>query len=151
MRAVLQRVSQAEVRVSGDVVGEIASGLVVLLGIEKSDDTTDADYLVTKIITLRIFEDDEGKMNRCVLDAGGSLLIVSQFTLYGDTRKGRRPSFDQAARPEQAKALYDYFLKKARESGVYVAEGIFQAKMSVSLVNEGPVTLICESAARNQQ
>jgi len=145
MRAVLQMVSQARVTVEESITGEIGQGLVVLLGIEQSDSQTDADYLVQKIVGLRIFEDDEGRMNRSVQDVNGSLLVISQFTLYGDTRKGRRPSFDRAARPEPARALYEYFVDQARLTGVPVATGVFQATMSVTLVNEGPVTLICES------
>ena len=145
MRAVIQRVSEASVRVDGQITGSIGRGLLVLLGVAKADTAADADYLVNKIVNLRIFEDEAGKMNRSVLDAGGGLLVVSQFTLYGDTRKGRRPSFDHAAPPDEAKRLYEYFVEWARQTGVPVAEGVFQAMMSVSLVNEGPVTLICDS------
>lgn len=145
MRAVLQRVSRASVHVDGSVRGEIGSGLLVLLAIEANDSRNDADYLAGKIVDLRIFEDSARKMNLSVRETGGSILVVSQFTLYGDTSKGRRPSFDRAAPPEQAQTLYDYFLGKLRQTGIAVEQGVFQASMSVSLVNEGPVTLICES------
>ena len=145
MRAVLQRVSQARVEVDGQVVGSIGRGLVVLLGIARTDAPADADYLAEKILGLRIFPDDEGKMNRGLTDIGGSLLVISQFTLYGDTRKGRRPSFDQAAPPQQARGLYEYFLEAVRSRAVPCQAGIFQAMMEVHLINEGPVTIICES------
>ncbi|MEO8129802.1 MAG: D-aminoacyl-tRNA deacylase [Bryobacteraceae bacterium] len=145
MRALIQRVTQASVEIAGATVGEINRGLLVLLGIEQSDSARDADYLVTKIIDLRIFDDEQGKMNLSVRDIGGQLLIVSQFTLYGDCRKGRRPSFDRAARPEAAKLLYEHFLTQAAASGLMVQSGVFQASMLVSLVNDGPVTLLCES------
>lgn len=145
MRAVIQRVSEARVEVSGEVTGKIAAGLLVLLGIEKADTSADANYLVDKIIGLRIFPDAGGKMNLSVMDTGGELLVVSQFTLYGDCRKGRRPSFDRAAGPEQARELYEYFISASRRCGVNVATGVFQASMRVTLVNSGPVTLICES------
>ena len=145
MRAVLQRVRQARVEVEGQVVGSIGRGLVVLLGIARTDTPADADYLAEKILGLRIFPDEEGKMNRGLTDIGGSLLVISQFTLYGDTRKGRRPSFDQAAPPEQARGLYDYFLEVVRSRAVPCQAGIFQAMMDVHLINEGPVTIICES------
>jgi len=145
MRAVLQRVRQARVEVDGQVVGSIGRGLVVLLGIARTDAPADADYLAEKILGLRIFPDDEGKMNRSLTDIGGNLLVISQFTLYGDTRKGRRPSFDQAAPPEQARGLYDYFLEAVRSRGVSCQAGIFQAMMDVHLTNVGPVTIICES------
>ena len=145
MRAVLQRVRQARVEVDGQVVGSIGRGLVVLLGIARTDAPADADYLAEKILGLRIFPDDEGKMNRGLTDIGGSLLVISQFTLYGDTRKGRRPSFDQAAPPQQARGLYEYFLEAVRSRAVPCQAGIFQAMMEVHLINEGPVTIICES------
>lgn len=145
MRAILQRVSRARVTVDGRITGEIAAGLLVLLGVRKGDSEAECEYLLDRVIGLRIFADAEGKMNRSVLDAGGSLLVVSQFTLYGDTRKGRRPGFDDAAPPETAKRLYDHFVAKARERGIRVETGEFQAMMSVELVNEGPVTFIVES------
>jgi D-tyrosyl-tRNA(Tyr) deacylase len=145
MRALVQRVKKSRVEVDGEVVGEIGPGLLVLLGVAKSDDAKDADYLVEKVINLRIFEDEAGKMNRSLLDATASLLVVSQFTLYGDCRKGRRPSFDQAAGAEQARTLYLYFVDRARRLGVPVQTGVFQADMQVHLVNDGPVTLLVES------
>jgi D-tyrosyl-tRNA(Tyr) deacylase len=144
MRAVVQRVSQAKVEVDGEVVGQIGPGLMVLLGISKTDTRAEADFVADKIVQLRIFEDDLGKMNRSLLETGGALLVVSQFTLYGDCRKGRRPSFDAAAGAEQARALYDYFLEAARRNA-HVEAGVFQADMAVTLTNEGPVTLIVES------
>jgi len=145
MRVVVQRVTEAKVEVDGKPVGEIGTGLLVLLGVAKEDAAPDADALVDKIINLRVFTDEYQKMNRSLLDTGGALLVVSQFTLYGDCRKGRRPSFDGAAPAEQARALYDYFVGKARESGVRVETGVFQAHMAVSLTNDGPVTLVIES------
>lgn len=145
MRIVLQRVREARVEVDGEVVGAIGRGLLVLLGISRTDSRQDADYLVEKTINLRIFEDDEGKMNRSLLDIGGELLIVSQFTLYGDCRKGRRPSFDRAAPAEQARELYEYFVEKARQTGLTVRTGRFQAMMQVYLVNDGPVTFVYDS------
>jgi D-tyrosyl-tRNA(Tyr) deacylase len=145
MRAVVQRVSRAEVSVNGSVVGEIGEGLLVLLGVAKPDTAAQADFVLEKILNLRIFPDDAGKMNRSLLDTGGGLLVVSQFTLYGDCRKGRRPSFDAAAPAGQARSLYEYFVAAARESGLRVATGVFQAHMQVSLVNDGPVTLLVES------
>ncbi len=149
MRAVLQRVTQARVEVDGAVTGEIGPGLLVLLGAAKSDTSADADFLAEKIANLRIFADQAGKMNRSVLDAGGALLVVSQFTLYGDSRKGRRPSFDLAAPAEQARALYEHFLTAARRTGLQVETGVFQADMAVSLTNDGPVTLIVESRSED--
>jgi len=145
MRAVIQRVKEARVEVDGQVTGAIGKGLLVLVGIARTDTTREADYLVDKIAGLRIFPDQAGKMNLSVTDAGGALLVVSQFTLYGDVRKGRRPSFDQAAPPEQARALYDYFVQAARARLPRVETGVFQAMMAVHLVNEGPVTLVCET------
>lgn len=145
MRAVLQRVREARVEVDGQVVGSIGRGLVVLLGIARTDTRADAEYLADKIIGLRIFPDEAHKMNRSVVDAGGALLVISQFTLYGDTRKGRRPSFDEAAPPEQARQLYEYFLAAVRSRQIRCETGIFQAMMDVHLVNEGPVTILCES------
>src|SRR5205823_6339658 len=139
------RVNEARVEVAGQVTGRINNGLLIFLGISKSDTQREADYLLDKVVGLRIFPDEAGKMNRNVSDAGGSLLIVSQFTLYGDCRKGRRPSFDMAAPPDRAKALYDYFVAAARRTTVPVETGIFQATMEVHLINDGPVTIIMES------
>ena len=145
MRALLQRVSHARVEVEEQIVGEIGEGLLIFLGIARQDQERDATYLLQKILNLRIFPDDQGKMNRSVEDISGQLLIVSQFTLYGDCRKGRRPSFDQAASPENAHILYDFFVNRARETKLTVQCGVFQAAMNVSLLNSGPVTLLCES------
>jgi D-tyrosyl-tRNA(Tyr) deacylase len=145
MRVVLQRVTQARVAVAGDITGEIGAGLLALLGVAKNDSEADADFLVEKIVNLRIFADEDQKMNRSLLDSGGALLVVSQFTLYGDCRKGRRPSFDLAAPAEQARSLYEYFVTKAQETGIRVETGVFQASMAVSLINDGPVTLLLES------
>jgi D-aminoacyl-tRNA deacylase len=144
MRAVIQRVLSAQVIVGGDVVGKIGAGLLILLGVTASDTAGDAEALAEKLVNLRIFSDDAGKMNRSLLDTGGALLAVSQFTLYGDCRKGRRPSFDGAAPAEQARALYEHFVQAVRGKNVHVETGIFQAHMEVSLVNDGPVTLIVE-------
>jgi D-tyrosyl-tRNA(Tyr) deacylase len=145
MRAVVQRVKESSVTVDGNIVGKIGAGLLVLLGIAKSDTIQDIDYLTDKIINLRIFEDENGKMNRSVLDTGGEMLVVSQFTLLGDCRKGRRPSYTEAAEPEKANELYEIFAETARGKGIKVETGIFRAMMDVSLVNDGPVTLIVES------
>jgi D-tyrosyl-tRNA(Tyr) deacylase len=145
MRAVVQRVTRCRVTVEGKSVGEIGAGLLVLLGVSKNDSDVAADYLVEKTIGLRIFEDQEGKMNLSVQDTGGALLVVSQFTLYGDVRRGRRPSFDDAARPEQAKQLYEYFVEKVRAAGLRCETGRFQAMMEVELVNSGPVTILLDS------
>ncbi len=145
MRAVVQRVSQAKVEVEGALVGEIGLGLLVLLGIAKTDTRQDAEYMADKLVGLRIFSDDAGKMNRDVMETGGSLLVVSQFTLYGDVRRGRRPGFDRAAEPQVARALYEHFIGAVRSRGVPVQTGTFQALMSVHLTNEGPVTIIVES------
>lgn len=145
MRVVVQRSRQASVTVNGEIVGKIESGLVLLVGITHGDTKDDAEYVAEKIANLRIFEDENGKMNRSVKDEGGAILSVSQFTLYGDTRKGRRPSFVEAARPEQAKPLYDFFNDKLREQGLNVETGVFGAMMDVALVNDGPVTLIVEN------
>ena len=146
MRAVVQRVSRARVTVNGETAGEIGLGLLVLLGVGAGDTRTEADYLVEKTIGLRIFEDAGGKMNLSVAEVGGALLVVSQFTLYGDVRRGKRPSFDGAAPPEQARALYEYFVEKVRASGVRSETGRFQETMRVELVNEGPVTILLDSA-----
>jgi D-tyrosyl-tRNA(Tyr) deacylase len=145
MRVVIQRVKLARVEVDGQVTGVIGPGLLVLLGIAKTDSEKDAEYLVEKVLQLRIFPDSEGKMNRNVAEAGGSLLVVSQFTLYGDCRKGRRPSFDLAASPQEASRLYRYFVDMARKGSVPVETGVFQASMQVHLVNDGPVTIVCDS------
>ena len=146
MRAVIQRVREARVEAEGQVSGFIGPGLLVLLGVAKTDTYQDADYLVDKILSLRVFSDDSGKMNRSVLDVSGGLLIVSNFTVYGDCRKGRRPSFDLAAQPEKAQELYEYFVSRARTAPLTVETGVFRASMRVSLVNDGPVTLSCDSA-----
>ena len=145
MKAVIQRVSQAAVTINGLEVAAIKQGMVVLLGITHADTEKEADYLTDKIANLRIFEDKDGKMNLASEDVGGAFLVVSQFTLYGDCRKGRRPSYTDAARPEQAEPLYRYFLEKLGSYGVKVTAGEFQAKMAVNLENDGPVTLILES------
>jgi D-aminoacyl-tRNA deacylase len=145
MRAILQRVSQASVTVDGVVCGAIGPGLLVFAGIAKEDTAKDADYLAGKLTGLRIFQDVSGKMNRSVLEMEGSILIVSQFTLYGNCAKGRRPSFDRAAAPEEAKSLYEYLVDSIRKTGIQVATGVFQADMDVSLTNTGPVTFILDS------
>jgi len=145
MRAVLQRVSHARVLVEGRVTGEIAAGLVILLGVGQGDSTEAAAYLAEKIAHLRIFDDDQGKMNRSLLDVGGAALVVSQFTLYGDARGQRRPSFIRAAPPEEGKRLYEEFVRALRALGVRVETGVFQARMSVELSNDGPVTLLLDS------
>jgi D-aminoacyl-tRNA deacylase len=145
MRAVVQRVTRARVTVDDRLTGEIGSGLLVLLGVAKEDTKADADYLASKIVALRIFDDDAGKMNLSVKDVGGGLLVVSQFTLYGDTRRGLRPSWSDAAPPEIAEPLYDYFVESTRKLIQPVETGSFRAMMQVDLVNDGPVTLILES------
>ncbi len=145
MRIVLQRVSEASVQVAGETVGSIGCGLLLLLGITRADTTSEADVLAAKIAGLRIFPDEEGKMNRSVKDAAGSILVVSQFTLYGDTRKGRRQGFDAAAPPERARTLYEYFVGRLRAEGLEVSTGVFQATMRVKLINDGPVTFIVEA------
>jgi D-tyrosyl-tRNA(Tyr) deacylase len=146
MKVVIQRVKQARVEVDGDTVGKIGGGLLIFVGVTHADRSEDADYLAEKVTNLRIFPDDAGRMNRSVLDAGGGLLVVSQFTLYGSCVKGRRPSFDQAAPPEQARSLYEYFVERLRLSNSKVETGVFQAEMEVHLVNDGPVTFVLESA-----
>jgi D-tyrosyl-tRNA(Tyr) deacylase len=146
VRAVIQRVSRAKVSVNGRAVGEIARGLLVLLGVGSLDTKADADYLADKTIGLRIFEDDAAKMNLAVTDVSGSVLVVSQFTLYGDARRGKRPSFDAAAPPEHARELYEYFVEKIRAAGLRCETGIFQETMSVELVNDGPVTILLDSS-----
>jgi len=145
MRAVVQRVSRASVKVNGAIIGEIAEGLIVLLGVTHDDSETDAAYLAEKIAGLRIFEDEGGKMNRSVIDVGGAVLAVSQFTLFGDVRKGKRPSFDEAARPEHARELYELFVCKVRGLGLPCETGRFQEMMEVELVNQGPVTILLDS------
>lgn len=144
MKTVIQRVTSASVTVKGRIVGEIGQGILVLLGVEKGDDEARADWLAEKIANLRIFEDQAGKMNLSLRDIGGSLLVVSQFTLAGNCDKGRRPSFDNAAVPEEGKRLYEYFVEVLKRLNAPVATGIFQADMQVSLVNDGPVTFILE-------
>lgn len=145
MRAVIQRVKKSSVCIEGETIADIAVGLLVLLGVHRSDTTADADYLADKISHLRIFEDDAGKMNRSLLDISGQMLVVSQFTLLADCRKGRRPSFVNAADPHKADALYEHFVKKVAQNGITVKTGRFQAMMAVSLINDGPVTIILES------
>ena len=145
MRAVVQRVSRASVTVDGKVTGAIECGILVLLGVGADDAETDADYLAAKIAGLRIFEDENEKMNLSVQDVNGAVLAVSQFTLFGDVRKGKRPSFDAAARPERAKQLYEYFCTQVRNAGLRCETGIFQAMMQVELINDGPVTILLDS------
>jgi D-tyrosyl-tRNA(Tyr) deacylase len=145
MRAVVQRVSGAKVTVNGQISGQIGPGLLVLLGVGQNDVEADAGYLAEKIAGLRIFEDAEGKMNRAVGESGGAVLAVSQFTLYGDVRRGKRPSFDAAARPEQARRLYEHFVEKVRAAGLRCETGRFQEMMQVELVNDGPVTILLDS------
>lgn len=145
MRAVVQRVSGAKVTINGSIVGEIGRGLLVLLGVGREDDETDAIFLAEKIAGLRIFEDDDGKMNRSVIDVGGSVLAVSQFTLFGDVRRGKRPSFDAAAPPETARKLYEFFVSRIRAAGLTCETGRFQEMMQVELANEGPVTILLDS------
>jgi D-tyrosyl-tRNA(Tyr) deacylase len=145
MRAVVQRVTEARVEVAGEFVGEIGVGLLLLLGVARDDATSDAEYLSEKIINLRIFDDAEGKMNHSLLDIGGEMLVVSQFTLYGDVRRGRRPSYSDAAEPQKANELYEYFVERVRSLGVKVETGVFQAMMKVSLINDGPVTILLDS------
>ncbi|MBI4458656.1 MAG: D-tyrosyl-tRNA(Tyr) deacylase [Acidobacteria bacterium] len=145
MRAVVQRVARAAVRVDSRLVGEIGRGLLVLVGVAANDTEAAADYLAEKIAVLRVFPDEMNKMNLSVKDIGGSILAVSQFTLLGDVRRGRRPSYDQAALPEQAEPLYEYFLAALRVRGLHVASGVFRAMMEVELVNDGPVTILLDS------
>ncbi len=145
MRAVIQRVTRANVTIDEQIVGEIENGLVVLLGIARDDTQEDAEYLINKIVALRIFDDEEGKMNVSLKDIDGGLLVVSQFTLYGDVRRGLRPSWSDAAPPEIAEPLYEYFVKKARRSVEPVATGSFRKMMQVELVNDGPVTILLDS------
>lgn len=145
MRAVVQRVSRAQVTVKGEIIGGIGPGLLVLLGVGRDDTESDATYLAEKICGLRVFEDREGKMNRSALEGGDSVLVVSQFTLYGDVRRGKRPSFDAAAAPEKACQLYEFFVERIRTAGLRCETGRFQETMKVELVNEGPVTILLDS------
>lgn len=145
MRVVIQRVSAARVRVGGQTIGEIGTGLLVLLGVSREDGPNDVEYIAGKLRDIRIFEDDHGKMNRSVVDVGGAVLVVSQFTLHGDVRKGRRPSFDKAAPPELARRLYEDVVHVLRAGGLKVETGTFQAHMQVELVNDGPVTILLDS------
>ncbi len=145
MRAVIQRVIRSSVVVEGRTVGEIDAGLLVLLGVARDDTTKDADYLVDKIVNLRIFNDEQGKMNLSLAGIGGAMLVVSQFTLYADARRGRRPSYAEAAEPDLANSLYEYFVERVKSTGLRVQTGVFQAAMAVSLVNDGPVTILLES------
>ena len=149
MRVVLQRVKEASVEVAGETVGAISRGLLILVGMTSTDSRRDAEYLVDKIIYLRIFPDEEGRMNRSILEIGGSLLVVSQFTLYGNCKKGRRPSFERAAPAEQARLLYEYFIELLSSRNIIVRTGVFQAEMHVGLVNDGPVTFVLDSPAGN--
>ena len=145
VRIVLQRVKSARVDVAGETVGSIGAGLLIFVGVTHADTEADVHYLADKVIQLRIFADEGGRMNRSLLETGGSLLVVSQFTLYGDCRKGRRPSFDHAARPEQARALYESFIQRLKLSNIAVQTGVFQAEMEIHLINDGPVTFILDS------
>lgn len=142
----MQRVSRAQVVIAGEVTGQIGPGLLILLGVGHDDTEADANYLAEKIAGLRVFEDDSGKMNRSVQDVGGSVLAVSQFTLYGDVRRGKRPSFDRASPPEKARQLYEFFVERIRSTGLRCETGRFQEMMKVELVNEGPVTILLDSA-----
>jgi D-tyrosyl-tRNA(Tyr) deacylase len=145
MRAVVQRVLRAQVKVDAVIVGEIGRGLLVLLGVTQADTETEADYLADKIVGLRIFDDANGKMNLDAFTVGGGILVVSQFTLYGDVRRGKRPSFDAAAAPEHARGLYEYFVARIRAAGLPCQTGRFQETMQVELVNDGPVTILLDS------
>ena len=151
MRLVIQRVSEASVRVDGVIRGSIGPVLLVLVGIARSDTQEGANYCAEKVLGLRIFPDQDGKMNRSISEAGGSLLVISQFTLYGDCRRGRRPSFDQAAAPQEAHALYNYFVETLSRGPVAVQTGVFQATMEVHLINQGPITLLIDTADRTKQ
>lgn len=146
MRAVIQKVTESSVTVEAQTVGKIGKGLMVLIGVAGSDSEKQADYLAEKIVHLRIFEDENGKLNRSLMDTGGQMLVVSQFTLLGDCRKGRRPSFIDAAPPEKGEQLYEYFVHKVREKGVHVETGRFRTMMQVHIINDGPVTLIVDSS-----
>jgi len=146
MRAVVQKVSSSKVTVDGEITGQINEGLLVLLGVTHEDTSKDVDYMIDKTLNLRIFEDEDGKMNLSLKDIGGELLVVSQFTLYGDCRKGRRPSFSEAAKPEFANELYEEYVKKAKEQGIKVGTGRFRTHMVVDITNEGPVTMLLDSS-----
>jgi D-tyrosyl-tRNA(Tyr) deacylase len=148
MRAVVQRVKRCSVEVDGKIVGSIGKGLLVLLGIKNDDSKRDIEYIKDKILNLRIFEDDRSKMNLSLKDVSSQIMIVSQFTLYGDCRKGRRPSFIKAASPETAQGIYIDFVEEIKSTGIYVQQGVFQAHMDISIVNEGPVTIILDSEKR---
>jgi D-tyrosyl-tRNA(Tyr) deacylase len=147
MKAVIQRVKKSSVSIDNEIIGEIGMGVLVLLGVAQNDEMRDADFLANKIPGLRIFEDESGKMNRCLKEVGGQMLVVSQFTLLGDCRKGRRPSFIEAAAPDKARHLYEIFIDRVRQNEIRVETGKFQAMMDVFLINDGPVTLILESRA----
>ncbi len=148
MRAVVQRVKKASVKVNGDIRDSISRGILVLVGVEKGDDDSDIEYIASKVTEMRVFDDREGKMNLDVKETGGSILIVSQFTLHGDLRKGRRPSFGSAERPEMARELFDTLIKKIEERGVKAGRGEFQTHMDIELVNDGPVTILLDSRRR---
>lgn len=150
MKAVIQRVKEASVQVDGKIVGSIDTGLVILLGVSQEDQEEDAEYLAKKIPQLRIFNDSEDKMNLSLMDIKGKILAISQFTLYGNTRKGRRPSFIEAASPDLANALYEYFIRKTEEQGVVIEKGIFGAMMLVKIFNDGPVTILLDSNDRHK-
>ncbi|WP_294270998.1 D-aminoacyl-tRNA deacylase [uncultured Chryseobacterium sp.] len=149
MKVVIQRVSESSVKVNGEIVGDIGRGLMLLIGIDENDSLADADWLVQKILNLRIFSDEEGKMNLSVTDIAGELLCISQFTLMAEYRKGNRPSFIRAARPDQAVPIFEYFKQEIAKSGLRTESGIFGADMKVSLVNDGPVTIVMDSATKN--
>jgi len=151
VRLLIQRVKESKVTVNGSTTGSIRGGLLVLIGISREDTRAEADYMLDKLLGLRIFPDDSGKMNRNILESGGALLLVSQFTLYGDCRKGRRPSFDRAAPPAMAQNLYEYFVESARKGTVPVETGVFQATMEVHLINDGPVTILLDSDGRQKK
>lgn len=148
MKIAIQRVSEANVKVDGKIVGEISNGLMLLVGIQEDDEKHDADWLVQKILNLRIFSDEDGKMNRSVVDISGEILCISQFTLIADYKKGNRPSFIKAAKPEKAIPLFDYFIEEISKSGLNIQQGIFGADMKVSLLNDGPVTIVMDSKTK---
>lgn len=148
MRVVIQRVSEASVKVDNQIVGEIGKGLMLLIGVDESDENSDADWLVKKILDVRVFSDDEGKMNHSVKDINGEILCISQFTLISDYKKGNRPSYIKAARPEKAIPLFEYFKEELKKSGLKIESGIFGADMKVSLINDGPVTLVFDSKTK---